>query len=59
MKKKTAKKLVLGRETVRKLEDGELERVAGEATADCTYTNCCSGYATCATCAGQCGSRLC
>lgn len=57
--KKTAKKLVLSKETLRSLEKGELGRVAGEATTDCTYTNCCSGYATCATCGGQCGSKLC
>lgn len=57
--KKQVKKLVLSRETVRSLEKWELGRVNGAASVDCTYTNCCSGYATCATCKTQCGSRLC
>jgi hypothetical protein len=58
--KKTLKKLMLAKETVRNLESGELGRVAGEATVDCTYTNCCSGYATCATCNhNTCGTKLC
>ena len=60
MRKTAKKKLVLAKETVRRLEDVELEKVAGQATTACTtYTNCCSGYATCATCGGQCGTRLC
>ncbi len=57
--KKQMKKLTLSKETVRHLENGELGRVAGQASVDCTYTNCCSGYATCATCKTQCGTRLC
>jgi hypothetical protein len=58
--KKQVKKLVLSKETLRNLEKGELERVAGEASAACTDTNCCSGVATCATCNhNTCGSRLC
>lgn len=60
MKKKITKKLTLSKETLRNLETGELEKVAGGVTAgDCTYTFCCSGINTCATCGGQCGSRLC
>jgi hypothetical protein len=52
--KKTPKKMVLAKETVLKLEKGELERVAGgvSANTDCTYTHCCSG--SCGT-----ASRLC
>jgi hypothetical protein len=57
--KKNVKKLRLAKETVSNLETRELGRVAGEASIDCTYTNCCSGYATCGTCKTQCGSRLC
>jgi len=57
--KRQVKKLVLSKETVRSLEKVDLERVAGGASVDCTYTNCCSGYATCATCKTQCGTRLC
>ena len=57
--KKQMKKLALSKETVRSLEKGELGMAVGEASAQCTYTNCCSGLATCATCGGQCGSRLC
>ncbi len=51
--KKQMKKLALSKETVRNLENGELRRVVGELSAntDCTYTNCCSGYNTCGTCA--------
>lgn len=51
--KKQVKKLKLAKETVRNLEQAELGRVAGEASVDCTYTNCCSGYYTCGTC--KCG----
>ncbi|HET9228825.1 MAG TPA: class I lanthipeptide [Thermoanaerobaculia bacterium] len=58
-KRKISKKLALSKETLRNLENAEVRKVAGGATVDCTYTNCCSGYATCATCGGQCGSRLC
>lgn len=52
MKKKTVKKLVLAKETVRNLEKGELVGVEGglSANTDCTYTNCCSGYNTCGSC---------
>jgi len=57
--KKTTKKLVLAKETLRNLEKGELGRAAGEATTTCTDTLCCSGYATCGTCKTQCGTRLC
>jgi hypothetical protein len=38
MKKKTVKKLELAKETVRHLEKGELEKVAGGASwDDCTF----------------------
>jgi hypothetical protein len=47
--KKQTKKLVLAKETVRNLEQGELGRAAGEASTDCTYTNCCSGLPGCGT----------
>jgi len=58
--KKGPKKLTLNRETVLSLDRlNHLERAAGAASVDCTYTNCCSGYATCATCGRTCGSRLC
>lgn len=60
MKKKLTKKLALTKETLRNLEQAHLDKVVGGATAACTtYTNCCSGYATCATCGGVCGTRLC
>lgn len=66
--KKQVKKLALSKETVRNLENGELGRVVGEASAntDCTYTNCCSGLAGCGTTActttsgsGTGGTRYC
>lgn len=64
MKKKTQKKLVLAKETVRSLDHFDLGRVEGGATALCeTNTNCCSGLPGCGT--TQCGptqtgsSRLC
>ena len=59
--KKHVKKLTLAKETVRNLEKAELGGVAGEASVDCTYTNCCSGVYTC-NCGGSrntCGTRLC
>ena len=58
--KKKAKKLVLAKETVRNLETGQLEGVAGgiSANTDCTYTNCCSGINTCGNACGG-GTRLC
>ena len=49
--KKTLKKLTLNRETLLSLDRLNLERAAGGASTDCTYTNCCSGYNTCGTCA--------
>ena len=49
--KKMVKKLRLAKDTVRNLETSELGGVVGEATVDCTYTNCCSGIRTCGTCA--------
>jgi hypothetical protein len=62
--KKQVKKMVLSKETLRKLEKAELVRVAGEASAyACTDSVCCSGVYTCgaqATCAGTTGtSRYC
>lgn len=58
--KKKLKKLTINRETLLSLDRLHLvERVAGAASVDCTYTNCCSGLRTCATCGGQCGTRLC
>jgi hypothetical protein len=47
--KKQTKKLVLAKETVRNLEQRELGRAAGEASAACTNTNCCSGLPGCGT----------
>jgi hypothetical protein len=50
MKKKTVKKLMLAKETVRNLENGELGRAAGATTTACqTDTNCCSGLDGCGT----------
>lgn len=49
--KKTMKKLRLTKDTVSNLETRDLRGVAGEASVDCTYTNCCSGIRTCGTCA--------
>jgi len=49
--KKQVKKLKLAKETVGSLEQMALRRVVGDASAACTYTNCCSGYYTCGTCA--------
>jgi len=59
--KKQVKKLMLAKETLRSLEKSELVGMAGglSANTDCTYTNCCSGVASCGTCGTQCGTRLC
>ena len=57
--KKTRKKLTLNRETLLSLDRLHLHQAAGGATVACTYTNCCSGQATCATCAGTCTSKYC
>ena len=57
--KKGLKKLELNRETLRALDHLQLQEAAGRATTDCTYTNCCSGQATCATCRVTCTSKLC
>jgi hypothetical protein len=51
MKKKTVKKLVLAKETVRGLESSELGLVGGGGTLDCPTTTvwyrCWGTYATC------------
>jgi hypothetical protein len=52
--KKTAKRLVLSRETLSNLESS-LEQVAGGITRFCTF----SGYNTCQTCEATCGTNLC
>ena len=52
---KKSRKLMLARETLRGLQDGQAERVAG---AD-TYTHCCSGRGTCGTCVLTCGTVYC
>lgn len=57
--KKKLKKLTIHRETLLSLDRLHLQLAEGGATVDCTYTNCCSGLPSCATCGGQCGSRLC
>jgi hypothetical protein len=58
--KKGRKKLALNRETLLSLDRLHLPEVAGGITAVCTtYTNCCSGQATCATCGATCTSKLC
>jgi hypothetical protein len=62
VKKKTEKrKLVLAKETVAKLEAGDLRHVAGATLADTACYGCYSGYYTC-NCGGSrntCGTRLC
>jgi hypothetical protein len=62
VKKKTEKrKLVLAKETVAKLESGELRNVAGGTLADTACYGCFSGANTC-NCGGSrntCGTRLC
>jgi hypothetical protein len=64
MRKRT-KRLVLNRDTLVKMEHN-LEQVEGAATAvtDCGSASCpvlCtfSGYRTCVTCGGTCGTNLC
>ena len=65
--KKSLKKFMLNRETLLSLDRGRLQQAAGgiSANTDCTYTNCCSGIASCAgtcTCGGgggTAGTRLC
>jgi hypothetical protein len=60
VKKKTTKKLVLAKETVRQLEEGTLVRGAGASGSDCLHSEClqcantniCNTYTTC-------GSRAC
>ena len=61
MKKSNTKKLAISKETLRNLERVNMGKVAGAATVvPClTQTNCCSGHDTCATCATQCGTKLC
>ena len=54
MKKKEKKKLTLNRETLVSLEEN-LQQAAGGATLRCEW----SGYQTCATCGGTCGTNLC
>jgi hypothetical protein len=63
--KKTAKRLMLNRETLVHLEQNP-GQVAGGVTAvtDCGSQSCpvlCtfSGYRTCVTCGGTCGTNLC
>jgi hypothetical protein len=62
VKKKTEKrKLVLAKETVAKLESGDLRHVAGGTLADTACYGCFSGNNTC-NCGGSrntCGTRLC
>ena len=59
--KKQIKKLVLARETVARLESGDLRHVAGGTFADTACDGCFSGANTC-NCGGSrntCGTRLC
>jgi hypothetical protein len=56
---KKPKKLALNRETLLSLDPNNLKQAAGGASVACTYTNCCSGQATCASCGATCGTRLC
>jgi hypothetical protein len=59
--KKQAKKLVLAKETVAKLESGDLSHVAGGTLANTACDGCFSGANTC-NCTGSrntCGTRLC
>jgi hypothetical protein len=62
MKKKTEKrKLVLAKETMVKLESGDLEHAIGGTFADTACDGCFSGMNTC-NCGGSrntCGTRLC
>jgi hypothetical protein len=59
--RKQAKKLVLAKETVAKLESGDLMQVAGGTLANTACDGCFSGANTC-NCTGSrntCGTRLC
>ena len=59
--KKQMKKLVLSKETVAKLESGDLRNVAGGTLANTACDGCFSGANTC-NCGGSrntCGTRLC
>jgi hypothetical protein len=64
--KKQVKKLTLAKETLVYLE-GDLRPIAGAATVmpcvsgtACNNTACpFSGYVTCGTCGGECGTNLC
>jgi hypothetical protein len=47
MKKKTAKKLILPKETVRQMQVPELEAAAGGATATCVCGSCGNPRSTC------------
>jgi hypothetical protein len=62
VKKKIEKrKLVLAKETVAKLESGDLEHVAGGTVLNTACDTCVSGANTC-NCTGSkntCGTRLC
>jgi hypothetical protein len=60
-KRKLAKKLVLSKETLRKLEPGELQKAAGQGSweSDCQYTcgeNSCLGVCT-LNCSWLCGTE--
>jgi hypothetical protein len=60
-KKSEKRKLVLAKETVAKLEAGDLRHVAGATLADTACYGCYSGNYTC-NCGGSrntCGTRLC
>jgi hypothetical protein len=59
--KKQAKKLVLAKETVAKLESGDLGQVVGGTILNTACDGCYSGANTC-NCTGSrntCGTRLC
>jgi hypothetical protein len=59
--RKQAKKLVLAKETVAKLESGDLMQVAGGTVLNTACDGCYSGANTC-NCTGSrntCGTRLC
>ena len=49
------KKLMLNRETLVELEQGDLQQAAGGVTLGCPY----SGYRTCNTCAASCTTNYC
>ena len=59
--KKRVKKLTLNRETLLSLDGFHLQQAEGGATGVLctTYTNCCSGYNTCATCRVTCTTKYC